>query len=316
MVAKPKGILAADESTGTMAKRLASVGMENTEENRRAYREMLFTTPGLGEYISGVIMFSETITQSTTEGVPFVKVLTDQGIIPGIKVDLGLEEQPNGEVLTRGLDDLVERVRDFVAQGALFAKWRAVIKISDKWPTPENIEESASRLARYAKICQEAGLVPIVEPEVLMEGDHDIGRCKEVTIQTLNATFTALRNIGVDPRGMVLKPNMVVPGKDAEKASPDTVASVTVDVLSTCLPDLLPGVAFLSGGIGDDDVTEYLNAMNKHHPGTPWNLTFSFGRGLQRPALAAFAEGDVKGGQGALLERAKASSDATLGKYG
>jgi len=314
MVAKPRGILAADESTGTCKKRFDSVGVECTEEHRRAYRGMLFTTDDIGTYISGVIMFSETLTQTTEDGVPFPHVQTRAHMIPGIKVDLGLDEQPNGEKLTKGLDDLPERLQEYKKHGAQFAKWRAVIMIGAGLPTAENIHESARRLAQYAKNCQDAGIVPIVEPEVLIDGDHSIERCAEVTRATLVAVFKELDAAGVDIKGMVLKPNMVVPGKDAKKATPEEVADATVTLFSDVLPDELPGVAFLSGGIGDEDVTLYLNAMNKRHK-TPWNLTFSFGRGLQRGALAAFGKGDLAKGQASLLERAKASSAATMGEY-
>ncbi|MDD9953811.1 MAG: fructose-bisphosphate aldolase class I [Candidatus Woesearchaeota archaeon] len=311
MVEKPRGILAMDESTGTAGKRLESVGKENTEENRRAYREMLVTTENLGEFVSGAIMFEETLFQETKEGKPFVDCLKERNIIPGIKIDQGLEG--DGEKVTKGLDGLPERLQKYYAQGARFTKWRAVIMISDEYPSDANIAESAKRLAQMAKDSQDAGMVPIVEPEVLMDGNHSLERCKEVTLKTQEATFAALKELGVNLKGMVLKPNMIVPGKEAEKASPEDVAAATVEVLKAHVPADVPGIAFLSGGIGDEDVTLYLNAMNKLE--APWNLTFSFGRGLQRPALAAFAEGDVAKGQAALLERSKASSQATTGSY-
>ncbi len=315
MVAKPKGILAMDESTGTIAKRFSDIGVENTEENRRRYREMLVTASGLGQRISGAIMFEETLFQETEAGVPFVECLRKEGIIPGIKVDMGLEKQPNGEELTKGLDDLKERLARYKAAGARFAKWRAVIRIGEGLPTEKNIAESARRLAAYAKACQDAGIVPIVEPEVLMDGDHTLARCEEVTRDTLKAVFRELAAAKVDLKGMVLKPNMIVPGKDGPEASAEEIAQRTVAVLKECVPKEVPGIAFLSGGIGDDDVTVYLNEMNKAARDLPWSLTFSFGRGLQRGALESFGKGDLAGGQKALLDRAKESSMAAMGTY-
>lgn len=314
LVAKPKGLLAGDESINTMNDRLEKAGTEGSEENRRIYRTMLATTDGIGEYISGIILNPETLRQSTDDGILILEEFKARNIIPGVKVDLGLEKQENGETLVKGLEGLPDRLQEYVPFGVQFAKWRAVFIITDESPTPDNIKENARRFGRYAKDCQNAGIVPIVEPEVKMDGAHTIEQCAKVTAQILTAVFKELREHGVDMRGMVLKPNMIIPGEDAEKVPPDVVAHKTVIVLSGCLPDELPGVAFLSGGIGDEDATRYLNAMNKNHE-TPWNLTFSWGRGLLRDALAAFAEGNLQQGQALLLARAKAASEATEGRY-
>jgi fructose-bisphosphate aldolase class I len=314
MVATPRGILAIDESTGTCAKRFAEAGIECTEETRRQYRELLVTTKGLGQYISGAILYKETLFQNASDGTPLVRCLERERVIPGIKVDEGLEKQPNGEELTKGLDTLAASLAKYKAAGARFSKWRAVIHIGQGIPTKENMHESARRLAAYAKECQRQGIVPITEPEVLMDGDHTIERCAHVTTDILMALFSELAKAGVDLKGMVLKPNMIAPGKEHAKATPAQVAEATLKVLKACVPKDVPGIAFLSGGIGDEDITRYLNTMAKLGP-HPWKLTFSFGRGLQRGALKAFAKGDIAGGQKELLARSRDSSLATQGKY-
>lgn len=315
MVASPRGILAIDESTATCEKRFTELGLACTEETRREYRELLVTTKGLGKFISGAILYKETLFQKTAKGVPFVTRLEKENIFPGIKVDEGLEKQPNGEELTKGLETLKENLAKYKAAGAKFAKWRAVIHIEKDLPTKANLQESARRLAQYAKLCQEQGIVPIVEPEVLMEGNHTLERCKDVTRETLTTVFAELQRARVDLKGIVLKPNMVVPGSKAKKATPAQVAKATVDVLTACVPKDVAGIAFLSGGIGDEDVTAYLNEMHKLPGKLPWQLTFSFGRGLQRGALAQFAKDDVKQGQKELLARSRDSSLAAQGKY-
>ncbi|MBI4054009.1 MAG: fructose-bisphosphate aldolase class I, partial [Candidatus Doudnabacteria bacterium] len=287
MVAPGKGILAADESLGTIEKRFSKINLPNTEENRQAYREMLFTTKGIGDYISGVIMFDETIRQKTRSGVPFVEVLTNAGPIPGIKVDQGTEEtlgSPN-EKITKGLDGLPERLKGYVRFGARFAKWRAVITIGDGIPTDENISENNRRLAKYAKMCQEAGLMPMVEPEVLMDGSHSMERCEEVSLKTLESLFVELAKEGVALEGMILKTNMVLPAKDSgQKATPEQIAEMTLRLFKKVLPNELPGEAFLSGGQSETGATENLNAINQTGP-FPWKLTFSYGRALQDSAL-------------------------------
>lgn len=309
MVAKPKGILAMDESMGTIGKRFDSVGVENTEENRQAYREMIITTPELENYVSGTILFEETLFQSTKDGVPFVKVLQEKGIIPGIKVDQGAKDSSPGEKLTTGLQGLDERMKKYAAQGAKFAKWRAVITISENTPTDANTEEDMDRLAQYAKICQDNEVVPIVEPEVLMDGNHSLERKKEVTLKTLKTLYARMEAQGVDLKGTVLKPNMVVQGKELGPSPVETVAKETVAVLKEAVPSDVPGIAFLSGGIDDEHAVKYLAAMNKMD--TPWNLTFSYSRALLNTALKAFGTGDTEQGQQNLLERAKACSGAT-----
>jgi fructose-bisphosphate aldolase class I len=319
MVAKGKGILAADESHGTIEKRFKGIKVESTEEARRAYRDMLFTTPGVEEFISGVILFDETIRQSSSDGTPFPELLTKRGIIPGIKVDKGAKELPNfpGETVTEGLDGLLERLKDYVDLGAKFTKWRAVITIGDGIPTGYCIKANADALARYAALSQEAGLVPIVEPEVLMDGDHTIEACYEVTVHTLSRVFRELVLHRVDLEGIVLKPNMVLSGKDCPEQAPvETVAEMTVKALKSTVPPAVPGIAFLSGGQDDEEATVRLNAMNAlgEHP---WELTFSFGRGLQAGPLKAW-KGDaanVPKGQDAFYNRAKANGAARFGQY-
>lgn len=319
MVASGTGILAADESTKTATKRFDKIGVESTEETRRAYRGMLFTAPGLGQYISGIIMYDETIRQSTDDGTRFVDVLAEQGILSGIKVDEGLKEMDGSpeEKVTKGLDGLPERLAEYAQMGAKFAKWRAVITIGDGIPTDANLAQNAKDLAAYALACQEAGLVPIVEPEVLMDGPHTKERCEEVSEKALTAVFTALDEAGVAIEGMILKTNMVVPGKESgTSATPAEVADATLRVFKKVLPDNLPGQAFLSGGQSEEEATRNLNEMNKRGP-FPWTLSFSYGRALQNSALETWAgkAENVQAAQQALLERAKANSEAALGTY-
>ena len=321
LVAPGKGILAADESTGTIAKRFRSIDVESTEENRRAYREMLFTTDGVEEYISGVILYDETIRQSSADGTPFPLLLAERGIIPGIKVDKGAKDLANadGETITEGLDGLRERLEEYRELGARFTKWRAVISIGPGIPSEYCIWTNAHALARFAALSQEAGLVPIVEPEVLMDGDHGIGRSFEVTSRTLHAVFTELHDQRVELEGMLLKPNMVLAGYDAEaidSASVDEVADMTLKCFYRRVPGAVPGIVFLSGGQSDEDATAHLNAMNARGP-HPWELSFSYGRALQAPALKAW-RGDpanVEAGQKAFYRRAKFNSAARSGSY-
>jgi fructose-bisphosphate aldolase, class I len=318
MVAPHKGILAADESTGTIGRRFASIGIENIEPNRRAYRDMLFNTPNLGENISAAILYDETIRQQALDGTPFPELLTKIGVIPGIKVDLGAKDLAlhPGEKVTEGLDGLRERITAYVALGAKFAKWRAVITIGEGIPSRACLAVNAHALARYAALCQEGGLVPIVEPEVLMDGDNSIERCQEVTEDTLHTVFDELVLEGIAFEGMVLKPNMVVPGKKAARqASVQEVAERTIATLRRCVPPAVPGIAFLSGGQSAELATEHLQAMNAIH-NLPWALTFSYGRALQDPALKAWG-GDpakVEAGRAQLARRARnngAARDAT-----
>jgi fructose-bisphosphate aldolase class I len=320
LVAPGKGILAADESTGSIAKRLDSVGVESTEEARRAYRDMLFTTKGMGEFISGVIMFDETIRQSASDGTSFVKVLEGNGVIPGIKVDTGakpLAGSPN-ETVTEGLDGLRDRLIEYRKLGAQFTKWRAVIDIAGgEIPSRYAISVNAHALARYAALCQDEGLVPIVEPEVLMDGDHTIERCHQVTCDTLNAVFAELYEQRVSFEGMLLKPNMVVPGKKCKtQADVSTVAEMTVSALRTTVPATVPGVVFLSGGMSDEDATARLNEINKLGP-HPWEISFSYGRALQAPSLKAWKgeAANVDAGQRAFYHRARMNSLARTGGY-
>ena len=324
MVEKPKGILAMDESDGTIGKRLKEAGLENTEEVRRAYRQMLIAAPGLGQYISGAILFTETLYQKTDDGTPFPNALETQGIMPGVKVDLGLEEMPGhpGEFITKGLDGLAERLAKYREQGAKFVKWRSVIYIDmDRGlPSPNCIEENADRLGRYARISQQEGLVPIVEPEVEMSGQHTIDGCYAVTTKTLAAVFDSLRYNNVKLDEMVLKPNMVVPGKDYQNggSSPLAIADKAVKALLENVPEDVPGIAFLSGGLSDEDATNYLNQMNAAFKDLPWNLTFSFGRVLQREPLRIFAAKGpnyIRNAQEMLLQRAMECSLATKGAY-
>ena len=319
MVANGKGILAADESGGTIKKRFDTISTESTEENRRRYREMLLTTEGVADYIGGVILFDETIRQSTSDGVPFAKDLNDLGMIAGIKVDKGAKPLAGfpGETITEGLDGLRERLKEYVGLGARFSKWRAVISIGDGIPTDFCLHANAHALARYAALCQEAGLVPIVEPEVLMDGDHSIERCAEVMSRALELVFGELRAHRVELSGIVLKPNMVISGTDArDRAGPEEVARATLDVLKKYVPSEVPGIAFLSGGQSAEEATEHLGLMNRMGP-LPWELSFSYGRALQAPALEAWRgkEENFEAGQKALHKRARLNSLAHLGEY-
>jgi fructose-bisphosphate aldolase, class I len=319
LVAEGKGILAADESTGTIKKRLDSIGVESTEENRRAYRDLLFTTEGAAEHISGVILYDETIRQDSLEGTPFPKLLESQGIIPGIKVDAGAKElarSPN-EKVTEGLDGLRGRLEEYRALGARFAKWRAVITIGDGIPTPYCIHVNAHALGRYAALSQEAGLVPIVEPEVLMDGTHTIERSYRATEDTLEAVFHELYLQRVDLEGILLKPNMVLSGYDSsENAGVEEVAKETLRCLRANVPAAVPGIVFLSGGQSDELATAHLNAMNRMGP-QPWELSFSYGRALQAPALKAWGGSDdnVDAGKEAYLHRARLNGLARSGDY-
>jgi len=319
LVAKSRGILAADESSGTIKKRFDTIKLDSTEENRRAYREMLFTAPGSSEYISGVIMYDETIRQKTKDGLPFPTYLAQHGMLPGIKVDLGAKPLAGfpGETITEGLDGLRERLAEYYKLGAKFAKWRAVIDIGSGIPTLYAIDANAEALARYATLCQEAGIVPIVEPEVLMDGGHALDRCEEVTNLVLDRVFEHLFAARVFLEGMVLKPNMVVPGKKStQKASPEQVAEATVRTLKRQVPSAVPGIAFLSGGQSPTEATLHLSLMNAAGP-LPWTLTFSYGRALQENALNAWG-GKATGyssGQQALFVRAKLNGLAAVGTY-
>jgi fructose-bisphosphate aldolase class I len=320
MVARGKGILAIDESTGTIKKRFDSIGVESTEESRRAYRELLITTPGGGEFISGMILYDETIRQKTAAGVPFPKALIDQGIIPGIKVDKGTMDLPchAGEKVTEGLDGLAARLAEYRALGARFAKWRAVITIGPGIPTTGCIEANAHALARYAGLCQEAGLVPMVEPEVLMDADNDAARCFEVTELTLRTLFDQICRQRVTLEHTILKVNMVVAGKKCPvQAGVAEVAELTVRCLLRSVPAAVPGIVFLSGGQSAELASAHLNAMNAAHPNLPWPLSFSYGRALQDPCLKAWGGKveNVKAAQKALLHRERCNSLACLGKY-
>jgi fructose-bisphosphate aldolase, class I len=319
IVAPGKGILAADESSGTIEKRFRSIDVPSTEEHRRAYRELLFATEGAGEFIGGVILFDETIRQAAADGTPFPQVLANQGIIPGIKVDKGAKELAGfpGEKVTEGLDGLRGRLAEYRDLGARFTKWRAVITIGDGIPTRTCIDANAEALARFAALSQEAGLVPIVEPEVLMDGGHTIERCFEVTADTLAAVFAALREHRVRFDGMLLKPNMVLSGSDCpEQAGVQQVAEATVRCLRDNVPASVPGIVFLSGGQSDEAATAHLNAMNRPGP-QPWQLSFSYGRALQAPALKAWKGEPANGpaAQKAYFHRAKLNGAARFGRY-
>jgi fructose-bisphosphate aldolase class I len=321
MVASGKGILAADESTGTIEKRFKSINVESTEENRRAYRDLLFSSKGLGQFISGVILYDETLRQKSADGTPFSRLLEKDGILPGIKVDTGAKELVlcPGETVTEGLDNLPKRCAEYVKLGAKFAKWRAVITIGRDIPSTTCIAANAHALARYAAICQSAGLVPIVEPEVLMDGDHTIERCEEVTAWTLNAVYEALYLNRVTLEHTVLKPSMVISGKGCvRQAGVDEVAERTVRTLRRSVPAAVAGIVFLSGGQGDEMATAHLNAMNQRFSGKlPWPLSFSYGRALQQPALKAWqgAAANVAAAQTALLHRSRMNSLACRGSY-
>jgi fructose-bisphosphate aldolase, class I len=319
LVAEGKGILAADESGGTIAKRFDTIGVESTEENRRAYREMLFTTKGVEDYISGVILYDETIRQSAGDGTPFPELLASKGIIPGIKVDQGAKPLAlaEGETVTEGLDGLRARLEEYRGLGARFAKWRATYSISDTNPSEYCIWTNAHALARYAALCQEAGIVPIVEPEVLQDGTHTIERSGFVTSRVLFAVYTELFDQRVDVAGTLLKPNMVLSGYEAsDRAGVDEVAEASLHVYSKHVPASVPGIVFLSGGQSDEDATAHLNAMNARGP-HPWQLSFSYGRALQAPALKAWGgkPENVEAGQRAYYHRAKMNSAARTGSY-
>jgi fructose-bisphosphate aldolase class I len=323
MVASGRGILAADETTGTIEKRFKGIGAACTEENRRAYRDMLFSTRELGQFISGVILYDETLRQKSADGTPFAALLSANGILPGIKVDAGAKSLAAcpGETVTEGLDGLAKRCDEYVKLGAKFAKWRAVITIgssgTEPIPSATCVTANAHALARYAAICQAAGLVPIVEPEVLMDGEHSIDRCEEVTEWTLRETFAALASQRVVLEHMVLKPSMVISGKDcAMQAGVQEVAVRTLQTLKRTVPAAVPGIAFLSGGQSDELATAHLDAMNKLG-GAPWALTFSYGRALQQPALKAWkgSSANVAAAQRALHHRARMNGLASLGQY-
>jgi fructose-bisphosphate aldolase, class I len=320
LVAPGKGILAADESSGTIKKRFDSIGCDSTEDRRRAYREMLFTTAGAADFVSGVILFDETIRQAASDGRLLAQILESQGVIPGIKVDKGavkLAKSPD-ELVTDGLDGLRERLVEYRGLGARFAKWRAVITIGAHIPSRLCIDVNAHALARYAALCQEEGIVPIVEPEVLMDGDHSLERCYQVTCDTLHRVFDALYDQRVELDGMLLKPNMVIPGKGhaTSPVSPETVADATISCFRMVVPAAVPGIVFLSGGQGDEEATANLNAMNAKGP-HPWQLSFSYGRALQAASLSAWkgADANASAGQAAFLHRAHMNGLATTGAY-
>ena len=321
LVAGDKGLLAMDESNPTCNKRFASLGIPQTVEARRAYRELIVTTPGLGECISGVILYDETIRQQKKDGTPFVKVITDSGIIPGIKVDTGAKDMAGhpGEKITEGLDGLRDRLAEYSQMGARFAKWRAVITIATGIPSRGCIEANAQALARYAALCQEAGLVPVVEPEVLMDGEHTLDRCFEVTEDVLRTVFNQLYTQGVTLEGMILKPNMVLPGKDCPKQdNVEQVADATVTCLLRVVPAAVPGVAFLLGGQSGELASARLNVMNvRFKSRLPWALAFSFARAIQQPTLEIWLgqDANAKAAQKALLHRARCNRAARRGQY-
>lgn len=319
LVAPGKGILAADESTPTIKKRFDTIGTESTEESRRAYRELLFTTEGAESFISGVILFDETLRQDAADGRPFPQLLDQKGIIPGIKVDKGAKALAGfeGEKVTEGLDGLRERLKEYHGLGARFAKWRAVITIGEDIPSRYCLVANAHALARYAALCQEAGLVPIVEPEVLMDGAHDIGRCRDVTAAALQALFDALFDHCVFLEGILLKPNMVLSGKDCPtQAGVEEVARATVRCFRQVVPAAVPGIVFLSGGQSSELATQHLNAMNAMGP-HPWELSFSYGRALQEHALKAWSgqAANAAAAQKTFYRRAQLNSAARFGKY-
>jgi fructose-bisphosphate aldolase class I len=321
MVTPGKGILAADESSGTIKKRFDAIKVESTEESRRDYREMLFrSTEAMSKYISGVILYDETIWQTARDGTPLIKLIEQSGAIPGIKVDEGTQGLPNcsGELVTVGLDRLAERLKKYYERGARFAKWRAVIDVaSGNIPSMTAIHVNAHALARYAALCQAAQIVPIVEPEVLMDGDHDVDRCFEVTSRVLNKTFQELRVQRIALEGMILKPNMAIAGKkSAKRASVEEVAEKTIRLLKACVPAAVPGIAFLSGGQSDEEATAHLNAMNRTS-GLPWRLTFSYGRALQAAPQKAWSgkPENVAAGQRAFTHRARMNALASKGEW-
>jgi fructose-bisphosphate aldolase, class I len=320
LVADGKGILAADETSPTLTKRFVAVGIESTAASRRTYREMLFTPPGVAEFISGVIMYDETIRQKTSSGMPLPRVLSSQSIIPGIKVDTGAKPLAGcaGESVTEGLDGLRDRLTEYREMGARFAKWRAVIRVADSLPSSTCVNVNAHALGRYAALCQEAGLVPIVEPEVLMDGSHTIERCEEVTGEVLHTVFDALFDQRVSLESMLLKPNMVIAGaKCPRQASVQEVATATLRCLRRHVPAAVPGIVFLSGGQSDRLATAHLNAINRLPGDKPWKIGFSYGRALQDPALATWSGKDenLTAGQEALYHRAKCNAAASRGAY-
>jgi fructose-bisphosphate aldolase, class I len=318
IVAENKGVLAADESTGTITKRFDSIGVESTEENRRAYRNLLFTTPGFEDYVGGVILYDETIRQASDDGTPFAQLLEAKGVVPGIKVDTGAQDLAGhaGEKVTEGLDGLRARFAEYHELGARFSKWRAVITIGDGIPTEACLHVNAHALARYAALSQEAGIVPIVEPEVLMDADNTIERCHEVTSRTLHLVFDELDRQGIALEGMLLKPNMVIAGKQsAAQATAEQIAERSIDCFLRHVPALVPGIVFLSGGQSEVEATENLNAINQI--GGPWPLSFSYGRALQASALEAWAgdAANVEAAQAAFLHRARMNALAAAGDW-
>ena len=322
MVQSGKGILAADESTGTIGSRLDQINTESTSESRNAYRDLLFSSEGIEQYISGVIMYDETLRQSSlSDGTPYPEYLSSKGILPGIKVDMGAHDLPRseGEKITHGLDGLDERLKEYRKMGARFAKWRAVINITEDNPSGYCISTNAHALARYAALCQENDIVPIVEPEILMDGDHDIDDSFVVTEEVLHTVFFQLYSQGVQYEQMILKPNMVLSGYDAkDRANVDEVADATLQCFARTVPTAVPGIAFLSGGQSDEDATAHLNKMNQMlDENKPWNLSFSYGRALQQPALKTWLgkSENVSAAQNAFIHRAKLNSLATMGKY-
>ena len=319
LIAPGKGLLAADESLGTIGKRFAALDIESSLETRHAYREMLFTAPEAGKYLSGIILFDETLRGKASDGTPFPQLLEARGILPGIKVDAGAKDMAlhEGEKITEGLDGLRERLDEYKSLGARFAKWRAVITIGDGLPSAACLEANAHALARYAALCQEVGLVPIVEPEVLMDGEHSIERCEAVTEEALRSTFAALTQLGVLLEGVLLKPNMVLPGKGAPEASIEEVARGTIEALRRAVPAAVPGVVFLSGGQDDRDATARLNAINSSEQTLPWQVSFSFARALQNRAMEIW-KGDsnnAAAAQDALKHRLRLNSEARSGQY-
>ncbi len=317
IVDERRGILAADESEPTIKKRFATINLESTEENRRAYRSLLLETPGLGDFISGVILFEETLGQRNAAGAPLAEVAWNQKIVPGIKVDKGTEKLVGapGDLITKGLDGLADRLITYIEQGARFAKWREVYPITPTNPTRLGLYANADKLAHYAAICQDLGVVPIVEPEVLMDGNHNIDRCEEVTEQVLFAVFKALLKYGVTLEHMILKPNMVLPGKECRIAASEEIAEATIRVFRRTVPAAVPSINFLSGGQSPDEATINLNAINQI--GGPWQLSISYGRALQQPVLEAW-QGKVENVQAAeiaLLKRARLNSLARQGHY-
>ncbi len=320
MVRPGKGILAADESLPTIGKRFTAVGVDNTEDNRRSYRALLCGAPGIGEFLSGVILFEETLEQASDDGTSLPLVLARQGVLPGVKVDKGKGPLPGapGDQITYGLDGLAERLVRYREQGVRFTKWREVYPVGARNPTPLGVEANAEMLARYAALCQQEGFVPIVEPEVLIDGDHTLARCAEVSETVLHAVFHALHRHRVMLEYLVLKPSMVIPGKEhPQKASPEQVAEATVRVLRRTVPAAVPGINFLSGGQGPEEATANLNAMNAAFPGQPWELSFSFARALQEPVMAAWSgrSRNVDAAQRVFLHRLRMNGAARRGEY-